>query len=205
MKTILFADSNFTCEEEEHTTNATQGVVKNLAYPSTDRSECTVRVKVPDDAYINVIIHDMERMTSGEECDGGLRLRTSRICNFDETFPRKTVCSFSGNMTVFQACGDVEIYMTPSKEGFRFYISYIGMTLSFNKYRQNISGTNVARRGLHMRTFKRILICDSCLYEKIISLYHYRYGTSFQLLKYVLYFSKNTIRKKEMIFTLREN
>lgn len=118
-------DSNITCEEEEHTTNATQGVVKNLAYPSTDRSECTVRVKVPDDAYINVIIHDMERMTSGEECDGGLRLRTSRICNFDETFPRKTVCSFSGNMTVFQACGDVEIYMTPSKEGFRFYISYI--------------------------------------------------------------------------------
>lgn len=203
MKTILFADSNITCEEEEHTTNATQGVVKNLAYPSTDRSECTVRVKVPDDAYINVIIHDMERMTSGEECDGGLRLRTSRICNFDETFPRKTVCSFSGNMTVFQACGDVEIYMTPSKEGFRFYISYIGMT--FNKYRQNISGTNVTRRGLHMRTFKRILICDSCLYEKIISLYHYRYGTSFQLLKYVLYFSKNTIRKKEMIFTLREN
>uniref|UniRef100_K1QI65 Uncharacterized protein n=1 Tax=Magallana gigas TaxID=29159 RepID=K1QI65_MAGGI len=118
-------DSNITCEEEEHTTNATQGVIKNLAYPSTDRSECTVRVKVPDDAYINVIIHDMERMASGEECDGGLRLRTALFCNFDETFPRKTVCSFSGNMTVFQACGDVEIYMTPSKEGFRFYISYI--------------------------------------------------------------------------------
>lgn len=142
MKTILVTDSNITCEEEEHTTNATQGVIKNLAYPSTDRSECTVRVKVPDDAYINVIIHDMERMASGEECDGGLRLRTALFCNFDETFPRKTVCSFSGNMTVFQACGDVEIYMTPSKEGFRFYISYIGIA------------TDIAT-------------CN-CLYEKII-------------------------------------
>lgn len=83
-------------------------------------------------------------MASGEECDGGLRLRTALFCNFDETFPRKTVCSFSGNMTVFQACGDVEIYMTPSKEGFRFYISYIGIA------------TDIAT-------------CNcTCLYEKII-------------------------------------
>lgn len=90
----------------------------------------------------------MERMASGEECDGGLRLRTALFCNFDETFPRKTVCSFSGNMTVFQACGDVEIYMTPSKEGFRFYISYIGIVQT------ELLGTNVKRHGLHLRTLE---------------------------------------------------
>ena len=122
----VILDSNITCTGEQHVTNATQGVIKNLAYPSTDKVDCAVRVKVPDDAYINVIIHDMERLASSDECDGGLRLRTSRICNFDETFPRKTLCSFSGNMTVFQACGDVDINMTPSQEGFRFYISFIG-------------------------------------------------------------------------------
>lgn len=122
----VISDSNITCTGEQHVTNATQGVIKNLAYPSTDKVDCAVRVKVPDDAYINVIIHDMERLASSDECDGGLRLRTSRICNFDETFPRKTLCSFSGNMTVFQACGDVDINMTPSQEGFRFYISFIG-------------------------------------------------------------------------------
>ncbi|XP_048754996.1 uncharacterized protein LOC125665990 isoform X2 [Ostrea edulis] len=118
-------DTNISCEEKQHVVNATQGVVRNLAYPSTDTSDCSVRVKVPDDSYINIIIHDMERLAANPECDGGLHLRTSRMCNFDETFPHKTLCSFSGNTTVIQACGDVDISMTPSKAGFRFYISFI--------------------------------------------------------------------------------
>ncbi|XP_062572736.1 uncharacterized protein LOC134234699 isoform X1 [Saccostrea cucullata] len=118
-------DTTITCEESQEIINTTQGVVKNLAYPSTDKSTCSVRVKVPEDSYINVIIHDMERLASGPDCDGGLSLRTTRKCNFDETFPRKTLCTFSGNVTVIQACGDVDISMTSSKEGFRFYISFI--------------------------------------------------------------------------------
>lgn len=141
-------------------------MIKNLAYPSTDRSECTVRVKVPDDAYINVIIHDMERMASGEECDGGLRLRTALFCNFDETFPRKTVCSFSGNMTVFQACGDVEIYMTPSKEGFRFYISYIGKVQT-EYFRYKCKKTWFAFENFRI---EYLFATCSCLFKKYI--YH---------------------------------
>jgi hypothetical protein len=129
----IVADSNITCKERQQVVNATQGVVKNLAYPSTDTSDCSVRVKVPDHSYINIIIHDMERLSTSALCDGGLHLRTSRVCNFDETFPHKILCSFSGNMTVIQACGDVDISMTPSKAGFRFYISFIGEIIHFTQ------------------------------------------------------------------------
>ncbi|XP_060073859.1 uncharacterized protein LOC132553619 [Ylistrum balloti] len=102
------------------------GFIQSPSYPSTTIDRCQWRILVPNDSYVTITVHDLEKTGQTQShCEAGIQLSTSRDC-VNHTVPSNTICH-ADNLEPMVACGDVTVNLVPSDiqhSKVRFWLSY---------------------------------------------------------------------------------
>ncbi|KAK3108886.1 hypothetical protein FSP39_017925 [Pinctada imbricata] len=128
-------ESVLKCSSSQQEANVPSAVIRNNEYPSLGHTECSIRILVPQNHFVTITIHDIEKISTISECDGDIQLRTRQPCS-GFGFPGQNLCAMHQNFTSFAACGDVDIRVSKSSLGLRYLITYaiqkLGSTPNFD-------------------------------------------------------------------------
>ncbi|XP_033762349.1 uncharacterized protein LOC117343903 [Pecten maximus] len=102
------------------------GFIQSPSYPSTTIDRCQWKVIVPEDSYVTITVHDLEKTGQTQShCEAGVQLSTTRDC-VNHTLPSNTICH-ADNLEPMIACGGVTVSLVPSDiqhSKVRFWLSY---------------------------------------------------------------------------------